>query len=190
MKASKLPGADCQQCGYKTCEDFRKAGEPVSECYLLRTGWRVKPDPKKGLIDGLGYDFKLDPLEGETSCREFLLSLIPAKLKVGDCISYRPLGCPIPHFAKVVGLTDGMIEVLIIGPVKARDLGPVKRLGICIVLGFMGLVNGDLPKTGQTVTFLPSKCMMGKCHQGVIVSVEGKKARIELIDLKVHEVKK
>ena len=190
MKASELPGINCGQCGYETCEDFKNSGKPKANCVMLK----FKPGAvipmtaammKSGLIDGLEYDFKLEPLEKETSCREFLLSLVPAKLKMGDCISYRPLGCPIPHFAKVIDVKDGLIEVWIIGPVKARELGPIKRLGICIVLGFIGEVNDDLPKVGQTVVFLPSKCQMGKCHSGCVVSVEGKKVRIEIIDLKV-----
>jgi hypothetical protein len=183
MKANKLPGINCGQCGYETCDDFKESGKSYTYCIALKTDKTYLK--KKGLIDGLEYDFKLEPLDGETSCREFLLSLTPAKLKVGDCISYRPLGCPIPHFAKVVGLVDGMIEVLIIGPVKARALGPVKRLGICMVLGFIGLVDGDIPKVGQTVVFMPSKCSMGKCHSGIVVSVESKEVRIEIIDLKV-----
>jgi uncharacterized Fe-S cluster-containing protein len=182
---TKLPGINCGQCGYETCDDFKKSGKSYTYCIALKTNKETYLE--RGLIDGQQYDFKLDPMEGEASCREFLLSLVPAKLKVGDCISYRPLGCPIPHFAKVVGLADGMIEVLIVGPVKARALGPVKRLGICMVLGFMGQVDSEseLPKIGQTVTFIPSKCMMGKTHSAVVVAVEGKKTRLELIDLKV-----
>ncbi|RQD90767.1 Fe-S cluster domain protein [Methanosalsum natronophilum] len=45
--------------------------------------------------------------------------------------------------------------------------------------------RGKIPKVGQTVKFVPEYCMMQKVHSGMVVSVEGKKVRIEAIDLKV-----
>jgi uncharacterized Fe-S cluster-containing protein len=55
-----------------------------------------------------------------------------------------------------------------------------------MILAFEGIVSkGTIPKVGQTVKFIPEYCMMQKVHSGMVVGVEGKKVRIEGIDLKV-----
>jgi uncharacterized Fe-S cluster-containing protein len=51
---------------------------------------------------------------------------------------------------------------------------------------FEGIVMiGKIPSLCQTVKFLPEHCMMQKVHSGIVVSVEGRRLRIEAIDLKV-----
>ena len=143
-----------------------------------------------GIIDGYRGDFILDPLPGESSCRETLM--IPKKitLNVGDYIQYRPLGCPIPHFAKIIQEKDGLYVVHIQGPCHRirydEDLlKKYKNVGIAIVLAFEGIVVGRVPEVGHTVKFIPNHCMMQKVHSGVVVEVEGKRIYIEGIDLKV-----
>jgi hypothetical protein len=55
-----------------------------------------------------------------------------------------------------------------------------------MVTSFEGFIQkGRVPDVGETVKFLPSHCMMQKVHSGVIVHSEGKRLRIEGIDLKV-----
>ena len=58
-------------------------------------------------------------------------------------------------------------------------------VGVCIVLGFEGVVEGKLPSISETVRFLPKHCMMQKIHSGVVVQLEGKRIVLEAIDLKV-----
>ncbi|MCD4843559.1 MAG: Fe-S cluster domain protein [Methanosarcinales archaeon] len=53
-------------------------------------------------------------------------------------------------------------------------------------MGFDGMVTkGRVPDVSETVKFLPEHCMMQKVHSGVVVHSEGKRVRIESIDLKV-----
>jgi hypothetical protein len=60
-----------------------------------------------------------------------------------------------------------------------------KDIGICLVGGFIGIVNNNIPSIGQTVRFIPSHCMMQKVHTGVVVQVENNKVIIEGIQLSV-----
>ena len=63
---------------------------------------------------------------------------------------------------------------------------PPRNIGICMVAGFEGVVSrGKVPEVGDTVCFLPEHCMMQKVHSGVVVHSEGKRLRVEGIDLKV-----
>ena len=56
-----------------------------------------------------------------------------------------------------------------------------------MVIGFEGIVEGKLPDVCQTVVFVPDMCMMQKTHSGVVTLVEGRRVKIELIDLKVFK---
>jgi uncharacterized Fe-S cluster-containing protein len=109
------------------------------------------------------------------------------RAEIGDILRYRPWGCPITHFAEVLAVAHGIVTVHVVGPL--HRLGSEmewKDAGICMVVGFEGLVTrGDMPDVGATVRFLPEHCMMGKVHAGVIVHSEGDRVRIEGIDLKV-----
>lgn len=197
-----LPGYNCGICGFQRCEDFAKAvikqGLDIQRCRFLDTDKlhelkklvEEKPEIEKeivGLIDNYTADFVLEPLKNEKSCREILYPFSDVKLKEGDIIRYRPLGCPITHFAEILEEENGLITVHIVGP-KHR-LGDknfkFKDIGLCLVLGFIGRVNGKIPKVGKTVRFIPKHCMMQKVHSGVVVEMEGRKAKIESIDLKV-----
>lgn len=158
---------------------------------LLDSGRASEPAGLQGLIDGLQADFTLSPLPGEPSCRE---DLYPFDRKIdvdtlkNAYIRYRPLGCPVTHFAKVIDVARGILTVHLIGPVH-RITGQntnFEDIGICMVAGFYGVVNkGKMPHVSQTVRFIPDHCMMQKVHSGVIVHSEGSKVRIEIIDLKV-----
>jgi uncharacterized Fe-S cluster-containing protein len=151
---------------------------------------RVKDEERiVGVIDGEEAQFSLLPLKGEESCREDLFPFDrQAELGIGDVIRYRPLGCPITHFARVMGISNGILTVHIIGPRNLMGDGAFepRDIGICMVAAFEGVLGrGRMPRVGQTVKFLPHHCMMGKVHSGIVVAIEGSKIRIEGIDLKV-----
>lgn len=163
----------------------REARKEEKECrkYIKEEG-NEKPT---GLIDGYKADFLLDPLPDEHSCRETLLIIDRTPLKVGDLIKYRPLGCPLPHFARIIDENHGLYVVHIEGPCH-RITGEkieYKDVGIAMVAAFEGMAVGKVPEVGQTVKFIPTHCMMQKVHSGVVVEVEGKRVYIEGIDLKI-----
>jgi uncharacterized Fe-S cluster-containing protein len=201
-----LPGFNCGRCGHRRCSDFSAAlvnGETVDRCPFLEqerfSGRKyeimdVLPHVKDeerivGVIDGEEAQFSLLPLKGEGSCREDLFPFDrQAELVIGDIIRYRPLGCPITHFARVIGISNGILTVHIIGPRNLIGDGAFepRDIGICMVAAFEGVLGkGRMPGVGQTVKFLPHHCMMGKVHSGIVVAIEGSKIRIEGIDLKV-----
>ena len=203
-----LPGHNCGACGFKRCDQFAAAvgagKSPVSDCAVLRQE-RYEPNRVRlekvllpaapegampvpaGLIDGYEADFILAPLEGEATCREILLSLTPGDINAGNVIRYRPLGCPIVHFARIAEKKDGLLTVHVVGP--RHRLGDEEfgftDIGLCMVIGFEGTVRGGLPFVGQTVRFLPAECMMQKVHSAVVVSCEARTVRLECLDLKV-----
>jgi len=204
-----LPGYNCGICGYARCDEFAGAllkgrtqlekcrflyqeifQEDLAKLQEILKETKVIPDEKKivGVMDGYEADIILNPLPGEDSCREVLYPFSRTELKEGDIIKYRPLGCPIIHFARILSEDNGLITVHIIGPCHRLD--PEKEfdymdIGLCMVGGFEGIVQGKLPEVGETVRFLPGHCMMQKVHSGVVVQIEGRKAIIEGIDLKV-----
>jgi hypothetical protein len=143
----------------------------------------------RGVIDGLVADFALAPLPGEPACREDLLAIDrDAQFDHGDVLRYRPLGCPITHFGKIIKMDHGLVTVQMVGPrhlLGDESFAP-KDVGVCVVAAFEGIVSrGRIPEVGETVRFLPEHCMMQKVHSGVIVHSEGRMVRIEGIDLKV-----
>jgi uncharacterized Fe-S cluster-containing protein len=213
--ADLLPGYNCGECGLKSCREFAVAlvdVEWLSRCPLLQQD-RFKGRAEKivtllatsnnsnkaaserymeadiiGVLDGLKAEFMLAPLPGEPSCREDLHSFdISFSPKPGGVFRYRPLGCPITHFAKVLKYQHGIATVHLIGPVHLlKGAPPPEDIGICMVTAFEGVVSrGKIPDVGETVRFLPEHCMMQKVHSGVVVHSEGRKLRIEGIDLKV-----
>jgi uncharacterized Fe-S cluster-containing protein len=74
---------------------------------------KIIPDEEKiiGVLDGYEADVVLKPLPGEESCRETLYPFTREEIKPGEIIRYRPLGCPIIHFAKVLEENHGLITV-------------------------------------------------------------------------------
>ena len=114
------------------------------------------------------------------------IPLIPeANLKEGDIFRYRPLGCPITHFARVLKSDRGVVTVHLVGPVHLlKGLPAPEDIGLAMVLAFEGTISrGKRPEVGETVRFLPEHCMMQKVHSGVVVHSEGNRVRIEGIDL-------
>ena len=204
-----LPDYNCKECGYKSCRDFAGAlahkSAALDLCkFLVQARFHenqkklgallnaefIVSEPVKtaGVIDGYTADFVLEPLPGECSCRETLFPFYRKDYQAGDLIRYRPLGCPLPHFARIIDECKGLITVHIIGPCHQMENGPdmeFEDIGVCMVGGFTGIVNGARPKIGQTVRFLPDGCMMQKVHSGVVVQLENSRAIIEGIDLKV-----
>jgi uncharacterized protein len=152
-----------------------------------RTGAHLREAPVIGLIDGYEADFVLRPLDGEPSCREILLPLSAPELKAGEVIRYRPLGCPITHFARIIEKRQGLLVVHVVGPRhRLGDTGfHFADIGLCMVIGFEGAVEGSLPSVGQTVRFKPAECMMQKVHSAVVVTCEGRAVLLEGLDLKV-----
>ncbi len=200
-----LPGYNCGECGLGSCREFASTLVDVADlehCPVLKQE-RFKDRSAKivgllavsekeeeivGVLDGLRADFALAPLPGEPSCREDLYPFDrSADLKPGDVFRYRPLGCPVTHFAKVLKFSHSIATVHLVGPVHLISGSPAPQdIGICMVAGFEGLVSrGRNPEVGETVRFLPEHCMMQKVHSGVVVHSEGRRLRIEGIDLKV-----
>ena len=210
---SLLPGYNCGSCGFKQCRDF--AAQITDEASLMRCPFlgrelfrknleqlkeivgkekntekeEEKGKEVRGIIDGLKADFLLGPLYEERSCREDIHPLDGSlEIEIGDILRYRPLGCPITHFAKVIDKSPGVYTVHIVGPLHRlgkNDLS-FRDAGLCMILAFEGMVvKGKVPSVCQTVKFLPEHCMMQKVHSGIVVSVEGRRLRIEAIDLKV-----
>ncbi len=205
-----LPGFNCGNCGYESCERFAEAlvaqKTQLSMCAVLsrpgnlankkaiekllnRSGKSLlrKPGPIIGVIDKYKADITISPLEGEKSCREVLLPFSLLKVEINDIIKYRPMGCPITHIARVIDVQGLLITVHIVGPEKSRMDNPVEMrdAGLCMVVSFRGRYKGKLLKVGQTVRFLPHHCMMQKIHSGVVVNLEKDQVLIEGIDLKV-----
>lgn len=204
-----LPGYNCGICGYARCDEFaeallkkwiklEKCNFLLQEIFqenraeleeLLRQENIISEDKKiVGLLDGYEADIILNPLPGEESCREMLYPFTNTELKEGDIIKYRPLGCPIIHFARILREDNGLITVHVIGPCHRLDDDlefDYKDIGLCMVGGFEGMVQGKIPDVGDTIRFLPGHCMMQKVHSGVVVQVEGRKIMLEGIDLKV-----
>jgi len=199
-----LPGFNCGECGRRSCREFAAAlvdVQGLDRCPFLsqeRFADRAReieellssPIREEEIIglDGLRADFALAPLPGEPSCREDLHPFNPAALpRAGEVLRYRPLGCPIAHFARVLAYDQGVAKVHLVGPMHLFDGSPRPReIGICMVVAFEGLVSrGRRPEVNETVRFLPEHCMMQKVHSGVVVHSEGDRVRIEAIDLKV-----
>jgi len=210
--AKLLPGYNCGECGERSCQKFAEAllaGDEglIDRCPPLRQerhrgarsaieellhrprgdGWGAAE--VRGVIDGLAADFSLAPLPGEPSCREDLFPFDrEARLEVGAALRYRPLGCPVTHFARAIKVDHGLVTVHVVGPrhlLGDRGFAP-REVGVCLVAAFEGVVlRGRVPGVGETVRFLPEDCMMQKVHSGVIVHSEGRMVRIEGIDLKV-----
>jgi hypothetical protein len=199
-----LPGFNCGVCGYPNCESFasalREGLTGLNKCRVLeqdrykknrieleRLDLSLKQTNEcTGLIDHCKADFRLYPLPGEISCRETLVSFSPVKPEKNMTVRYRPLGCPIIHFARIITVKHGLPDVWVTGPGRAGN-DEITDLGICMILSFQGVIDGKMPEVGQTVKFLPGHCMMGKVHSGVIVHLEDNKARIDCIDLKIWE---
>ncbi|MCQ8902879.1 MAG: hypothetical protein NQU42_02105 [Methanothrix sp.] len=197
-----LPGYNCGECGYRSCKDFAEhisSADDISRCpFISQERFRDRAEEIRriiekgvsrerivGVMDGLEAEFSLGPLSGERSCIEDIHPLEQCTLKAGDLIRYRPLGCPITHFAEVLEFDHGVARVRIVGPLHG-DRSEYRDLGICMVLAFEGrVVRGRVPEVGRTVRFLPDHCMMQKVHSGVVVHSEGSRVRIESIDLKV-----
>ena len=200
-----LPGYNCGECGLGSCREFAAALVDVAgldRCTILKQErfqgrseqiaelLATSEDAEEiiGVLDGLRADFALAPLPGDPSCREDLHPFNPeAHLKEGDIFRYRPLGCPITHFARVLKYEKGIATVHLVGPIHLlQGLPAPDDIGIAMVAAFEGLVSrGKRPEVGETVRFLPEHCMMQKVHSGVIVHSEGGRVRIEGIDLKV-----
>ncbi len=201
-----LPGYNCGECGHKSCRDFAhkisvlsdltlcpfmsqerflSRAEKIGALLLKREG----QEKITGVIDGLEADLALGPLKGEHVCREDLHPFDGSfAFERGDIVRYRPLGCPITHFGKVLSWEHGILTVHMVGPVHliTGSAPSYKDIGICMVAAFEGtVVRGRVPEVGETVKFLPDHCMMQKVHSGVVVHSEGKMVRIEGIDLKV-----
>lgn len=215
----QLPKYNCSRCGYNSCELFLEKLLTVDEkelfnnlelCPFIGKG-RFKDSNKNiikifnqieksnlqlktqvyGIIDNLKADFVLSPFDNDCSCKEEIYPLDKKIiLKIDDYISYRPLGCPITHFAKILLIKNSILTISIIGPQNRiytlkKDIIQ-KDIGLCLIISFEGiLLYGRKPLVGQTVTFIPKGCMMQKVHKGIIVHSEGKKLRIESIDLKI-----
>jgi len=204
-----LPGFNCGICGYARCDEFAgallKKWTQLEKCRFLyqeifednRNALeeilkeeKIIPEEEKvvGLLDGYEADFILKPLPDESSCREVLYPFTRKELKEGDIIRYRPLGCPIIHFARILNEDNGLITVHLVGPCHRLDEDvefDYLDIGVCMVGGFEGIIQGKLPAVGETIRFLPIHCMMQKVHSGVVVQLEGRRAIIEGIDLKV-----
>lgn len=205
-----LPGFNCGRCNCSDCVDFADAlccyKVDVFECPFsnqerykenfksiakLLVGGLDENGKNKitGVIDKYEADIILKPLKLEASCREVLLPMALTDIYVGDIIEYRPLGCPVVHYGKVLEKDNLLLTVHLIGPcLRKQEEIKFKSVGCCMVIAFEGRYQGKSIKTGETVRFLPEHCMMQKVHSGVVVNLEGDKVRLEGIDLKVWQL--
>jgi uncharacterized Fe-S cluster-containing protein len=192
---------DISKCPYLELERFRDTKAEIEEflsTHIVEDNVEDFPPHCQGCGEGVAgskgksdhrADFSLGAIPGEPSCREDLYPFAsPIDIEPGDVLRYRPLGCPVIHFAKVMKFSKGIATVHLAGPhqlLGEKDF-QYKDLGMCMVTGFEGFVNkGRVPDVGETVKFLPSHCRMQQVHSGVIVHSEGNRLRIEGIDLKV-----
>ncbi len=201
-----LPGYNCGRCGRPTCRAFAahlREGGDVDECPLMgqeryaanraelqEAVFSGPPVSFPGLVGGMSGDVLLAPLPGEPTCREDLYPFDrEVDVTAGDLITYRPLGCPVVHYARVLKVEHSVLTVHLTGPLGRlgdADYRPLE-LGICMVAAFEGVILNDrILEIGETVRFIPHQCMMQKVHSGVVVRSEGDQVRIEGIDLKVY----
>lgn len=206
----RLPGANCGGCGFSRCDEFADAllkhksrsdecvifaakknlerkyeiDEILTHSNFIDSGERCKK--LAGVIDHYEADFILEPLDHENSCREVLLPMSAIMVDVNEIVKYRPLGCPIVHYAEVIKKQSLLLTVKIIGP--CERLGNefhYHDVGLCMVIGFEGKHKCSNIRVGDTVRFLPQHCMMQKVHSGVVVELTNDRVVIEGIDLKV-----
>ncbi len=205
-----LPGFNCGSCKYKSCEDFANAlfnnNAKILQCTVLfqerfsqqnkvlsellkKLNTNINDETTiVGVIDHYEADILLEPLCGEPSCREVLLPFSNNKFSVGEIIEYRPLACPITHYARIIKVEGNLLTVHLIGPCRRMDSTiKYKSAGLCMVIAFEGCFSGKNIKPGQTVRFLPKHCMMQKIHSGVVVNIEDNRVLIEGVDLKVWQ---
>jgi uncharacterized Fe-S cluster-containing protein len=210
---SLLPGFNCGECGHQSCAGFAVfLSSRLAACSSPRSDLNLCPYISQqrfadaslkiielmmkngsaqrilGVIDGLEAEITISPLHGEPSCREDLFAFDRSiSFNEGDFIRYRPLGCPVTHFGRVLCYEHGILTVHLTGPIHLLGKkAEYKDLGVCMVAAFEGLVSqGRMPHVGQTIRFIPHQCMMQKVHSGVVVHAEGRMIRIEGIDLKV-----
>lgn len=203
-----LPGYNCGKCNYKNCESFASAlisnDTSLSKCTpLCQEKYKTNKEHIQnilsnisldscikekfvGVIDNYEADIALKPLKGESSCREVLQTFTDQLLKIGDIVRYRPLGCPVVHFGKIIKANSALITVHIVGPCdRLSQFNNSIDIDCCMVVSFEGRYYGKDIKIGETVRFLPKHCMMQKIHSGVVVNIEDDKILIEGIDLKV-----
>ncbi len=160
--AKLLPGFNCGECGFKNCREFARAllkGQDLDldlcpflsqekhqaeraeiEELLPRLRQEGREEAEiRGVIDGLAADFALAPLPGEPSCREDIHPFDrDAEFEVGDVLRYRPLGCPVTHFGKIIKIDHGLVTVHMVGPrhlLGDKDFAP-KDVGVCLVAAF------------------------------------------------------
>jgi uncharacterized protein len=202
-----LPGTNCKACGFTNCYSFAcklyNGQVLLTKCTLLyqdqfkeniskietilETVKLQKSNKVFGLIDNMEADFVIHPLKDEPTCRVTLASFSAKPIEKGSLIKYRPLGCPITHYSRVIKVDNGLIEVWEAGPCNCGEEETPVDLGICLILSFHGKVEGQLPNIGQTVKFLTNYCMMGKIHAGIVVQIEDGCARIDGIDFKIWQ---
>lgn len=203
-----LPGFNCGRCGFGSCADFAEVIQTklgsVDLCPFLAqerfTANKIEierlaaselngcPEKIVGVIDAYEADIILEPLKGEISCREVLMPMALVDLQIGEVIEYRPLGCPIVHYGKVIKVDHLLVTVHLIGPCRRRESETeFTPVGCCMVIAFEGRFHGKNSKVGETVRFLPKHCMMQKIHSGVVVKIEDENILIEGIDLKVWQ---
>ena len=203
-----LPGYNCGRCGFDSCTDFAEGikikSASINLCpFLIQERFTSNKkeieklvskelnacrDKIVGVIDSYEADIILDPLKGEISCREVLMPMALVNLQIGEVMEYRPLGCPIVHYGKVIKIDHLLVTVHLIGPCRRRE-SQIKftPVGCCMVIAFEGQIHGENIRVGETIRFLPKHCMMQKVHSGVVVRLEDNNILIEGIDLKVWQ---
>ncbi len=199
-----LPNYNCGSCGFNSCKAFAahiiKFNSDLERCPLLNqlqysdfkerikqlinTIINTEGSSSKiiGVLDNYEADIVLHPLPNEHSCKETLLPMSDISVETDDIIEYRPIGCPVVHYAQILEKNGNLVTVHIVGPsFKNKSIA----VGLCMVIGFEGAYTGKQVNVGETIRFLPHHCMMQKIHSGVVVNIEDNKIKIEGIDLKV-----
>ena len=185
----RLPGKNCGQCGFPTCEEFAelllKNPEALKRCIFIEEGKVIPEAPElreeditwRDILDR-PYDFILDRIPGDPGPRETILPFNPANVeklgvKKGDILFGRPTstGCPVTHCGVVMEEPDyfnGTIVWCIVGPIPARERGI--NIGDYTPTAYEGIVQHTKEElqVGRRYFFLPRYCMLQSRHSGLV----------------------
>jgi len=190
-----LPGKDCGQCGFKTCDGLadRLVNHPeeIKRCIYMDAAalaqYHLPPvvvefkaeDISWKDILGREYDAVLEQFPDDPGPREVILPFNPTNverlaIKKGDILMGRPTaaGCPITHVGQVMEEPDyfnGLITWCVVGPLVSRERG-CTEIGSYTPIAYEGIVRHARVELeiGRRYYFLPGPCMLHSRHSGLV----------------------
>lgn len=200
---ARLPGKDCGQCGFKTCEEFAHHAaahpEALRRCLYVDQPQKPGAPPVTELLEaditwkdilGRDYEFILEPFADDPGPRETILPFNTANaerlaIKQGDILFGRPawVGCPVTHVGKVMEDPDplnGTIVWCVVGPLAAREHGI--EIGQYNPVAYEGIVRFTRQPLhiGARYHFLPHYCMLQSRHSAVISALAKRKTGLRV----------